>query len=243
MNKPFSILPVLFLLFSCHGDSKNPIGKMKYKIKHAELKLLCTVNIACNREKPAFNSKIAVSDSVLLIQYNQLYHSVYRISDSSKYLFVNGKKKDWAMSFDSCLKKYKLRSYSATEFITKKNDLVDIKNFDCKRPGILKFESEVPAYYYYSLRQAKDSSVFQYYHEKDSTNAMGQKYIMEVCTKDNSVKFEIICNKLYNYSTFELRDLTGDGIEEILVFDHIFFDYMGDDTYRLSVYQLLTCRK
>ncbi len=117
-------LVVSVLMISC--TEKKDVREKNHSI---ELNEIITTRLH-DYKGEKYDSKIALSKNRLVIQTNVLYHSVYKIADSSIESVVNGFYKKDTSNFRKEVNDYKLKEYCIKQFISPKEKNKDTTEYD-----------------------------------------------------------------------------------------------------------------
>ncbi len=196
---------MICLLFVLSLACKDKIGVKK----NISLKPLTAFTIETMEDDEILNSKLAFSDSILLLKSNSYNHTSQTISDSSVIFFLNGNKIATNEKFYNLKKKFNLKIYSIDSLLFPKTDV--------KRGDI--------------IRKSKKGDIFKMYNEKNNI----EKTFLQI-TKTNGVSKIFISETKKGTPTFFIQDITGDGKEE-LFFVQWDLGYWGN-TYYFKIFEI-----
>lgn len=201
IKNPFLICLLFFLSIAC--KDKKGIKKNSY------LKSLATFTIETMDNDEMLNSKLAFSDSILLVKSNSYNHTSHTIADSSVMFFLKGNKISTKEKFSVLKKKLNLNTYSIDSILFPETD-VKLDNV---------------------IRKSKKGDIFKMYNEKNNI----EKTFLEI-TNTNGTSKIFISDTKKGTPTFFLQDITGDGKEE-LFFAQWNLGYWGN-TYYFKIFEI-----
>ncbi|MEO7522462.1 MAG: hypothetical protein ABIT58_00130 [Ferruginibacter sp.] len=175
--------------------------------------------ITDNGHDKKYNSRIAFNDTVFVISEFGMAHTEYMAVDSNTYVWIRGKTAENKLAFKDVVEKYKLNQLDFNKFTSLQNDTLLL--------GGHKLDSI--EYYHLTARKSNNGNMLAYYKLK------GDSSLIDLFIKNKNYTFHLPPNKWIDPS-FELLDITGDGIDEIFVLN---FGpaYWGGEWY-IEVYQI-----
>lgn len=202
------LLVVLVFIFSCTEKTKINEGKDSILLKE----IIATRIHDYKGEE--YDSKIALSKNRLVIQSNVLYHSEYKIADSSIESVVNGFYKKDTSYFQKEVNTYKLKKY-------------DIKQFIFFPKENIKYDKDG----YLSTRILSNNGIIFFLNSRPVKGKINLE-LSKGNWKD-TVSFQWNGNN----QTFALYDITGDNNEELFIFEEQ-PSYWDGEEYLLKVFKL-----
>lgn len=196
---------ILFLFFSCKENAPTNRNNFPIKIKTKKLNISFALTNYddiefTNYGRRLFTSKIALSDSILLIVNVNEFDS---IKNPKTQIWIKGKKMETTGNYSFLIKKFKLKEISITDFVIQKNDTL---NNNLCFPNIDKNNSY--------FRKTKNNILLNFYKgwvKKDTT------IFFNICNCSTKEKIPIYYEIEATSTCFFLQDITGDGIEEVFM--------------------------
>lgn len=219
MKITFTSLIIVFFIFSCQKKETIEVStQKKVPIKKDSLELLFVECLDDGRFHNQFG-KILYSDSIFFISSalgeSELYLKGKLISK------INILDYD---EYDSISKKYNLKEMDILKFTSPSLNYQFEENSACTK--LKSFNSKILDH---SVMKSKSGTIFQYIVYENETTTL------KICNSNSSYIFHLKTELSNSMSYIKLIDITGDGLEELFIFNNDFhFPALCFDVYQIN---------